>query len=59
VKKSYRRKGLAFRLSADLINWSINNGLTPNWDAANRASKKLALKLGYVWQSDYRTLLVK
>lgn len=43
----YRRKGLATLVSAALIEYALQNGLVPEWDAANDASVYLALKLGY------------
>lgn len=43
----YRRKGLGTVVSAALIEYGLENGLTPHWDAANETSVKLALKLGY------------
>jgi len=43
----YRRKGLATVASAALIEHALSMNLIPIWDAANEASKALALKLGY------------
>ncbi len=43
----YRRKGLATVASAALIEHALLKNLIPIWDAANEASKALALKLGY------------
>ena len=43
----YRRKGLATVVSAALIEHALKQNLVPIWDAANNASKSLALKLGY------------
>jgi len=43
----YRRKGLATVASAALIEHALSKNLIPIWDAANEASKALALKLGY------------
>jgi len=43
----YRRKGLATVASAALIEHALSRNLIPIWDAANEASKALALKLGY------------
>jgi RimJ/RimL family protein N-acetyltransferase len=43
----HRRKGLATAVSAALMVYALENGLTPQWDAANEASIHLALKLGY------------
>ncbi len=43
----YRRKGLASVVGAKLIEHGLLNNIEPHWDAANQASVKLALKLGY------------
>jgi len=55
----YRRKGLATVVSAALIEYGLENNLVPHWDAANNASVKLALKLGYTnpvsWNAYYYT----
>ncbi len=55
----YRRKGLATVVSAALIEYGLENGLVPHWDAANEASVKLAQKLGYSdpvsWTAYYYT----
>lgn len=54
----YRRKGLATAVSAALIEYGLERGLTPHWDAANETSLKLALKIGYSnpkkWEAYYR-----
>ena len=54
----YRRKGLATIASAALLEYALERKLTPNWDAANENSIKLALKLGYsnpkTWEAYYR-----
>ncbi len=53
----YRRKGLATVVCAALIEYSLEKNLVPHWDAANEASVKLALKLGYsnpmTWETYY------
>ncbi len=43
----YRRKGLATVASAALLEHALMENLVPIWDAANNASKALALRLGY------------
>lgn len=43
----YRRRGFATVASAALIEYSLENGLEPEWDAQNEPSIKIALKLGY------------
>ena len=45
--EEYRRKGLATVVSAALVEYGLKQGLTPQWDAANSVSVKLAEKLGY------------
>ncbi|NHJ04030.1 MAG: GNAT family N-acetyltransferase [Candidatus Heimdallarchaeota archaeon] len=47
VHPDHRRKGLATILAAYLIEYSLENGYDPHWDAANKPSGDLALKLGY------------
>ncbi len=42
-----RRKGLAAVVSAKLIEYCLERGITPCWDAANEPSIQLAKKLGY------------
>jgi len=53
----YRRKGLATVVSAALLEYGLEKGLVPHWDAANENSVKLALKLGYsnpkTWEAFY------
>jgi hypothetical protein len=55
----YRRKGLATVVSAALIIYGLERDFVPHWDAANEASAKLALKLGYsspiTWEAYYYT----
>lgn len=45
--EEYRRQGFATIICAILIEFCLNNGLTPDWDAENELSVKLAHKLGY------------
>jgi hypothetical protein len=55
--KYHRRKGLATVVAATLMIHALENGWTPQWDAANEESIKLALKLGYTnpdrWEAYY------
>jgi len=44
----YRRRGLATVAGAALIEYALENGLTPNWDAQTSISVELAKKLGYI-----------
>jgi predicted GNAT family acetyltransferase len=43
----YRRKGLATVAGAALVEYALEKGLTPNWDAQTPISVELAKKLGY------------
>lgn len=47
TEDEYRRKGLATAACAALIEYSLENGLIPHWDAQDERSVNLALKLGY------------
>jgi hypothetical protein len=55
--EDHRRKGLATVASAALMICALESGIVPYWDAANEASIKLALKLGYTdidrWEAYY------
>ncbi len=53
-----RRKGLASAVAAKLILSCLDDGLYPNWDAANMESVRLAEKLGYELSHEYQTLFV-
>lgn len=55
----YRRKGLATAVSAALIVYSLEHYFVPHWDAANEASVKLALKLGYTNPMEWDVYYVK
>jgi GNAT superfamily N-acetyltransferase len=56
TRKEHQRKGLATVVAAHLILHSLENGLDPNWDAANESSVGLATKLGYTPQGTYPML---
>ncbi len=43
----HRQKGLGTQLGVALLEYCLENGLDPHWDAANDVSVRLALKLGY------------
>ena len=43
----HRQKGLGTQLGVTLLEYCLENGLDPQWDAANDASVRLALRLGY------------
>jgi hypothetical protein len=49
----YRRKGLASAAGAALIKESLENGITPYWDADNEISVRFALKLGFTKPEAY------
>jgi GNAT superfamily N-acetyltransferase len=56
TRKEHQRKGLATAVAAHLIVHSLEQGLDPNWDAANESSVGLATKLGYTPQGTYPML---
>mgnify|MGYP001815351312 CR=1 FL=1 len=56
TREEHRRKGLATAVAAHLILHSLEQGLDPNWDAANESSVGLATKLGYTPQGTYPML---
>jgi len=56
TRKEHQRQGLAMVVAADLILHSLEQGLDPNWDAANESSVGLATKLGYTPQGTYPML---
>ncbi len=53
VEEKYRRQGVATALGSKLLLECIGHSMTPNWDAANPESFKLAKKLGYVFTEAY------
>ena len=56
--KEYRRRGIATACAARLILHCLDNGLYPDWDAANLASVGLAQKLGYTLLRKYPTVCI-
>ena len=56
TREEHQRKGLATAVAAQLIMHSLEQGLDPNWDAANESSVGLATKLGYTPQGTYPML---
>ena len=56
TRDNYRRKGLALCCAAALVKECSLRGIRPCWDAANLASKKMALKLGYEYRGEYTTI---
>ncbi|MCY3414805.1 MAG: GNAT family N-acetyltransferase [Candidatus Heimdallarchaeota archaeon] len=55
--ENYRRKGLAFQACLKLMEYALENNKSPAWDAANPASRDLALKLGFTNPIHYLTYL--
>ena len=51
----YQRRGLAMINSAKLIDYSLEKGLIPHWDADNEPSAKLAKKLKFIKPEHYET----
>lgn len=50
----YRRRGLALATAAALIEYCLDHGLEPCWDAHNSMSAALATKLGFVEVRSYK-----
>jgi len=55
----YRKQGLATVVGAQLVAVCLEQGIEPRWLAANTASERLALKLGYVRGERYETLAIQ
>ncbi len=53
ASSKYRRKGLATAACAALIEYCLENGVTPHWDAQDERSVRFALKLGYTKPERY------
>lgn len=49
----FRRKGLGIACAAKFILECLEQGLYPNWDAANESSLRMAQKLGYILDKEY------
>jgi len=49
----YQKRGLAMISAAALIQYSLENGMVPHWDADNPPSAKLATKLGFSEPEEY------
>ena len=47
TRSEYRGRGLAKTVAAHMLLHCLENGLRPEWSAANPVSKRLALALGY------------
>ena len=50
----YRRKGFATIACTSLLKYCLENGISPEWDAANEASVGLAKKLGYTEKEKWK-----
>ncbi len=48
----YRRKGFGTAVSVALIEYCLENGIVPVWEAANDRSVEMALKIGYTNPKD-------
>ena len=59
TREDHRRKGLALCCAANLILSCLDKGKYPSWDAATPISVALAEKLGYHFDREYQTILVK
>ena len=55
VSEEYRRKKIATVLCSNLILECLNRNIHPYWDAFNKNSLKLAEKLGYELEEEYKT----
>ena len=56
-KSEYRRKGLASTACAHLIEYSLENGFDPRWDAADERSAMFAKKMGYTDPEKYEVYI--
>lgn len=52
---AYQKRGLAMIACAKLIQYSLERGFVPHWDADNPPSARLAKKLGFTQPEEYRT----
>jgi GNAT superfamily N-acetyltransferase len=55
----HRKQGLATVAAARLVLRCLEAGIEPRWLAANRASERLAIKLGYLEGESYETLAIQ
>lgn len=54
----YRKNGYGTLAGAALVLYCLENNLKPHWDAMNPIACKIAEKLGYKAQREYKTLLL-
>jgi L-amino acid N-acyltransferase YncA len=59
TREDFRRKGLALPCAAAVIKECVARDMRPCWDAANEASKHMALKLGYEYAGIYTTVQMR
>jgi GNAT superfamily N-acetyltransferase len=59
VDPDHHRQGIATALCCHLLKFCLENGMRPNWDAANPESCALALKLGYKPTGSYESYYLK
>jgi RimJ/RimL family protein N-acetyltransferase len=59
IREDHRRRGLATAVAARLILTCLDRGLYPSWDAANKSSLALAEKLGYHFDCEYDTYVIR
>jgi RimJ/RimL family protein N-acetyltransferase len=59
TKPEFRQNGLATVAASALILHCLEHGIYPNWDAANMASVRIATKLGYRLEKEYRCYYVR
>jgi GNAT superfamily N-acetyltransferase len=55
----FRKRGLGTVVGAKLVSHCLARGIEPRWLAANAASERLALKLGYVRGETYETFALR
>jgi len=58
IKPGFRRQGYGTLLAARLVDWCLQQGVPPHWDAANYESCQLARKLGYPEGKEYISLMI-
>lgn len=59
VLEEYRKRGVATVLASSLLQYCIEHGIDPHWDAQNELSCGLATKLGYIQEGSYDTYRLK
>ncbi len=53
TREDYQRRGLALVTGAALIEYCLDNGLEPCWDAAHEGSARLAERLAFAGRREY------